>query len=164
MIRYRRVAIAVFALAALLVGSAIASGAASVKIINFTGKYSGNATVNISGDLATIKATGTGSGVPIGKGTLTGGGTGDSSQQPCVPWGGTGVLTGAKKTKVTFKMLPGAKGCGDEEGNVFSIVAYAQVTKATGTLAKAKGKLKVTGIYDHEAGTFSVKFSGKLKK
>ena len=47
---------------------------------------------------------------------------------------------------------------------MFSIVGKAQVTKATGTLAKAKGTLKVTGVYDRGAGTFSAKLSGKLTK
>ena len=152
------------ALMAALIGSAIASGAASVKTIPFTAKYAGTATVKLNGDVADISATGTGKGVPIGAGKITGIGTGDSSQQPCVPWGGTGVMTGTKSTKVMFKVLPGSQGCGDQEGNVFSIVGYVQVTKATGTLAKAKGKLKITGVYDRGAGTFSVKFSGKLKK
>ena len=154
---------ALLALTAILVGSAVASGAAGVKTITFTAKYSGNATVKLTGDVANISATGTGSGVPIGAGKITGIGTGDSSQQPCVPWGGTGLMKGTKGT-VAFKILPGSQGCGDEQGNLFSIVGKAQVTKATGTLAKAKGTLKLTGVYDREAGTFSAKFSGKLKK
>lgn len=155
---------ALLMLGALLVGSAIASGAGSVKIVNFTAKYAGKATVKVTGDVADISATGAGTGTPIGPGKVTGVGTGDTSQQPCVPWTGTGVMTGTKNTKVTFKMLPGSQGCGDEQGNVFSIVGRAQVTKATGKLAKAKGTLKLTGVYDRGAGTFSAKFSGKLKQ
>jgi hypothetical protein len=165
MIRYRKFAAAAgVAVAALLVGSTMASGAAGVKIVSFSAKYAGNATVKVNGNVADISATGLGTGTPIGKGKLTGTGTGDTSQQPCVPWGGTGLMAGTKKTKVYFKMLSGSQGCGDEEGNLFSINAKAQVTKATGTLAKAKGTLKVTGVYDKSAGTFSAKFSGKLKK
>lgn len=164
MSKYRKFAIGLVALTALLIGSAIASGAASVKIVNFSAKYSGNATVKVTGDVADISATGTGVGTPIGPGKLTGKGTGDSSQQPCVPWGGTGLLTGTKNTKVYFKMLSGSQGCGDEEGSLFSIVGKAQVTKATGKLLKAKGTLKVTGTYDRGAGTFTAKFSGKLKQ
>lgn len=164
MTRIQTIASALAALSALLIGAAVASGAASVKVVNFSAKYSGTATVKVSGDVADISATGTGTGVPIGPGKLAGSGTGDATQQPCVPWGGTGVLSGTKSTKVFFKMLSGSQGCGDEQGNVFSIVAKAQVTKATGKLAKAKGTLKVTGIYDRGAGTFTAKFSGKLKK
>ena len=151
------------ALMAVLIGSAIASGAAGVKTIPFTAKYAGDATVKVNGDVADISATGTGTGVPIGVGKITGTGTGDTSQQPCVPWSGTGLMKGTKAT-VAFKILPGSQGCGDEQGNVFSIVGKAQVTKATGALAKAKGTLKLTGVFDRSAGTFSAKFSGKLTK
>jgi hypothetical protein len=79
-----------------------------------------------------------------------------------VPWIGTGVLKGTKGT-VAFKVIPGSVGCGDDGGTV-SINAKAQVTKATGKLAKAKGTLKLTGVYDRNAGTFSATFSGKLKQ
>jgi hypothetical protein len=163
--RSRTVATALVALTALLVGSAIASGAAGVKTINFTAKYSGNATVKVTGDVVdSISAKGKGTGVPIGRGTVTGLGKGEAKQQACNAWSGTGVLKGTKSTTVKFKMLPGTQACGDEEGNSFSVVGYAQVTKATGKLAKAKGKLKVTGFFDRGAGTFSAKFAGKLKQ
>ena len=105
----------------------------------------------------------TGAGVPIGAGTITGVGTGDATQQACNAWGGTGLLKGTKGS-IAFKMLPGTQGCGDDQGNVFSLSGYAVVTKATGKLAKAKGKLKVTGTYDRGAGTFTAKFTGKLKR
>ena len=103
---------ALLALIAVLVGSAMAIGAASVKTVPFTAKYSGNATVKVTGNVADISATGTGTGVPIGAWKLTGIGTGDTSQQPCVPWGGTGLMKGTKGT-VAFKILPGSQGCGD---------------------------------------------------
>jgi hypothetical protein len=150
-------------LAAMLVGSAVASGAAGVKIINFTAKYAGNATVKQTGDTVDISAKGRGTGLPIGKGTITGIGTGEAKSQACNAWSGKGLLKGTKGT-ITFKMLPGTQACGDEDATFFSVVGYAQVTKATGKLAKAKGKLKVTGSYDRGAGTFSVKFAGKLKQ
>jgi hypothetical protein len=38
------------------------------------------------------------------------------------------------------------------------------VLKATGKLAKAKGTLKFTGVFDRDGGTFTVKFSGQLKR
>ena len=161
MTRFRFIAVALVALAALLVGAAIASGAASVKIINFSAKYNGTATVKVTGEVVdSIAAKGTGTGIPIGKGTITGLGKGEAKPQPCNNWGGTGVLKGTKGT-ITFKMLAGTQGCGDEEGKVFSIAGRATVTKATGKLAKAKGNLKVTGGFDHGEGTFAVKFTGK---
>jgi hypothetical protein len=36
--------------------------------------------------------------------------------------------------------------------------------KATGKLLRAKGTLKLTGVYSHDDGSFSVKVSGKLTK
>jgi hypothetical protein len=164
MTRYRPIAIALVAMAALLVGAAVASGAASVKIINFSAKYNGTATVKVTGEVVdSIAAKGTGTGLPIGKGTITGLGKGEAKQQACNDWSGTGLLKGSKGT-IAFKMLPGTQGCGDEDGKFFSLTGYALVTKATGKLAKAKGKLKVTGSYDRDAGTFSAKFAGKLKQ
>jgi hypothetical protein len=148
-------------LAALAAGAP--AGASSAKRVAFTAKYSGTAVTQATDNIVAISATGKGAGVPIGKGTLTGKGTADSSVRPCVPFGGTGVMTGTKKTKVTFKLVTDSKGCGDEDGEVFSLVGHVTVVKATGKLAKAKGTLKFTGTYDRNAGTFSVKFTGTLK-
>ena len=38
------------------------------------------------------------------------------------------------------------------------------VVKGFGKLANARGKLKITGVYDRGKGTFSVKFAGTLTK
>ena len=162
MTRSRMMLIALLVTGALLTGAAIAQGAAGVKIISFTGKYTGTATVKRTGDVADISAKGTGVATAIGAGTIVGVGKGDTSQQPCASWEGTGTLTGKKGT-IAFKILPGSQACGDEGGTA-SIVAKAQVVKATGVLKKATGTLKVTGQYDDNAGTFSAKFSGKLKQ
>lgn len=154
------------ALAAAMLASATVALAAPVKTIPFTGSYSGQASTKVDEGttVANISATGTGKGTLIGAGKLTGAGTGDSSQQPCVPFGGTGKLTGVAGTTIAFKVLTTSKGCGDEGGHVFSLKGYATVLKATGKLAKAKGQLKFTGIYDRDGGTFTVKFTGLLKK
>ena len=101
------------------------------------------------------------------KGTMSyivGHGTVDSSQQPCVPFGGTGKITGTAGTTITYKLAPGASSCGDEGGHNFSITAHLIVVKATGKLATAKGTLKLTGAYSHDDGSFSVKVTGKLTK
>jgi hypothetical protein len=150
------------AFAALTV-AAVASAALPIKNVPFTANYSGQASTKVDGTTASISTTGTGLGTLIGAGKITSAGTGDSSQQPCVPFGGTGTMTGAKGT-VAFKLTSGSSGCGDEGGHVFSVKGYATVTKATGKLLKAKGILKFTGIYNRDDGTFSVKFTGTLKK
>jgi hypothetical protein len=59
-------------------------------------------------------------------------------------------------------MASGSQGCGDEAGEVFSVTGRIIVTGGAGTYKKAKGNLKITGIYDRSKGTFSVKLTGKL--
>ncbi|MDQ1725154.1 MAG: hypothetical protein QOG52_2182, partial [Frankiaceae bacterium] len=86
-----------------------------------------------------------------------------SDQQPCVPFGGTGKLTGASGS-ITFTVPNASKGCGDEGGHIFSLKGTATVLKATGKLLRAKGSLRFTGVYDRDGGTFTVKFTGLLHK
>ncbi len=153
--------ISLVAVAAAALAAASAASALPTKIVPFTAKYSGQASTKVDGNVANISATGTGLGTLIGAGKVTGVGTGDSSQQPCVPFGGTGSMTGAKGS-VFFKVISSSKGCGDEGGHVFSLKGTATVLRATGKLAKAKGTLRFTGVYDRDGGTFSIKFIGTL--
>jgi hypothetical protein len=154
------VALTVMALTA--VTAATALSAAQTKIV-FAGKYAGTATTKVDGNTATIAATGKGTATQIGVGSITGLGAGDTSQQPCIPFNGTGKLTGKTGT-ITFKVLPGSSSCGDEGGHNFTITSHLAVLKATGKLLKAKGTLKLTGAYSHDDGSFSVKVSGTLTK
>jgi len=147
--------------AAVVVGTAWAGTAGEAKIVPFTAKYAGTATVKITDGVADIAATGPGVGPLIGKGKITGKGKGDTTQQPCVPFTGPGVMTGTKGN-LSFTVLPGSSGCGDEEGNVFSVSGRAKVLKGTKAFKRAKGTLKFTGVYDRGQGTFSIKFTGKL--
>ena len=157
--------ISILALIVALVAAATAGSALSRSstLIIFTGKYAGQASTQVDGNIATISAHGTGKGTLIGVGSITGLGTGDSSQQPCVPFGGTGKIKGTAGT-ISFKLLTGASGCGDEGGHTFAITAHLTVVKATGKLLRAKGTLKLTGVYNHDDGSFSVKVTGKLTK
>lgn len=150
------------AIAAVVVGVAWAgTEAGNAKIVPFTAKYAGTATVKITDGVADIAANGVGAGTPIGKGKITGKGKGDSTQQPCVPFTGPGSMTGTKGN-LNFMVLSGSTGCGDEEGNVFSVSGRAKVLKGTKLFRTAKGTLKFTGVYDRGQGTFSIKFTGKL--
>ena len=147
-------------IAAVVVGAAWAGTASEAKIVPFTAKYAGTAVVKVTDGVADIAASGVGTGVPIGKGKITGKGTGDTNQQPCVPFTGPGVMTGTKGN-LSFQVVTGS-GCGDEEGNVFSVQGRAKVLKGTKLFKKVKGTLKFTGVYDRGQGTFSIKFTGKL--
>ena len=158
--RISMLVLAVAALAAVTAGSALAK---KPIVVPFSGTYAGQASTQVNGSLATISAQGTGKGTLIGAGSIAGLGTGDSSQQPCVPFGGTGTIKGAAGT-IAFKLVQGANGCGDEGGHTFTVTARLTVVKATGKLAKAKGTLKLTGVYNHDNGSFTVKVAGKLTK
>lgn len=152
-------------LAALVISLVAAAGASALasKTVAFSGTYAGQASTKVDGNTATISASGAGKST-IGAGKIVGNGTGDSSQQPCVPFGGTGTISGTGGT-IAFKVTPGSNGCGDEGGHTFSITAHLVVVKTTGKLlAKAKGTLKLTGVYNHDDGSFTVKVSGNLTK
>jgi len=148
------------ALVALLAAVSTA-GAVTPKKIAFTASYSGTAAAQVNDNVADITANGSGTGTLLGASKITGAGKGDASVQPCVPFTGPGTMTGPGG-KLGFSVISGSTGCGDEQGQVFSISGKANVTSATGKLKKAKGTLKFTGIYDRNAGTFSVKFKGTL--
>lgn len=150
---------AVTALALVIAAVAVAA----TKPVAFVGTYKGTATTNQTDNTVAISANGTGTGTLIGSGKITGAGTGDTSQRPCVPFTGTGSMKGAKGT-IIFKVNPGATSCGDDAGQLFSFTGKAAVLKATGALLKAKGTLKMTGTYDRSSGAFSVKFKGLLVK
>ncbi|HEY6960612.1 MAG TPA: hypothetical protein VI408_01850 [Gaiellaceae bacterium] len=155
--------LAITTMTAALVLAAVALGAtAATKPVAFVGKYSGTAVTKQQDKTVDITANGTGTGTLIGAGKITGTGTGDTSQQPCVPFTGTGAITGAKGT-IAFKVIPGSTSCGDESGQTFNFVGKAVVTKATGKLLKKKGTLRFTGTYDRSSGNFSSKFTGTLK-
>jgi hypothetical protein len=148
------------ATAAVVVGAAWAGTEAdSVKVIPFAAAYAGTATTKVTDDVVDIVANGVGAGIPIGKGRITGKGKG-LKQEPCVPFTGPGSMTGTKGN-INFMVVPGSEGCGGE-GDSVSIVGRAKVTKGTKLFLRAKGTLKFTGVYDSAAGTFKVKFTGKL--
>lgn len=140
-----------------------AFAATTVTKVPFIAKYTGTAVTKQTDNVVDITANGTGKATLLGAGKVTGLGKGDSSVRPCVPFSGTGSMKGPGGV-ITFKVNPGTAGCGDDAGQLFSITGKASVLKATGKLAKAKGTLKMTGIYDRSSGAFSVKFSGTLTK
>ena len=147
--------------------SAVAGTAAQSKIVPFTASFKGAAAVTVTDQVASISTTGAGVGTValMGAAKLTGAGTGSTAgvgaDNPCVEFTGTGSMTGVKG-KLTFKVVQGSQGCGDETGQSFTVAGRATVIKGTGRLAKAKGTLKLTGTYDRGAGTFTAKFTGKL--
>ena len=148
---------------AAVVAVVIVGVAFATTTVAFVATYSGTAVTKATDNVVAITANGAGKGTLLGAGKVTGVGTGDSAQRPCVPFTGTGTMKGAGGTSV-FKVNPAANSCGDDAGQLFSISGKATVVKATGKLLKAKGTLKMTGTYDRSSGAFSVKFKGALVK
>jgi hypothetical protein len=136
--------------------------AAKAKTVAFTATYSGTAVVQTTDSSAAIQASGTGSGTNLGASKITGNGSANTTIQPCAPFTGPGTMTAANGTKLAFAVTSGSQGCGDDQGQVFSLSGKAKVTSGAGKLAKAKGTLRFSGVYDRGAGTFTVKFTGTL--
>lgn len=149
------------AAAALALAVLVAGALAAKKPVSFSAKYTGTAVTQQTDNTVAITANGTGSGT-LGAGKVTGTGTADSSVRPCIPFTGTGSLTGPSGV-VQFKVVPGASGCGDDAGQVFTFTGKAQVLKTTGKYAGVKGLLRITGTFDRSSGAFSSKFTGLLK-
>ena len=155
----RKLSILVVALLVVAVAAAVAT--AAKKPIAFTGKYTGTATTKTADTTATINANGTGTGTLLGAGKITGAGTADTAQRPCLPFTGTGKMSGAGGV-IIFKVNPASTACGDDAGQLFSFTGKAAVLEGTGKLIKAKGTLKMTGTFDRSSGAFTAKFTGSL--
>ena len=152
--------------ATLLLLAVVATGALAGKKpapVAFTGTYSGTATTQQSDQTVTINANGTGSGTLIGAGKIVGNGIGSTASQPCVPFTGPGSMSGPGGS-ISFKVIAGSQGCGDQQGESFTVSGKATVTSATGKLAGRKGLLRFTGTYDRTSGAFTAKFRGSLTK
>ena len=160
--RIPSVVVAVTAAAALMAGSAFAVPAAVGKMIAFKATYTGKAVVRINGSKADIaSAAATGTATLLGRSKLSGKGAGIGAD-PCGTFGGPGSITGVGG-KLNFVIAPtGGSACGDEGGQVFSLVGRATVKGGTGRYLKAKGTFKFTGTFDRGSGAFAVKFVGTL--
>jgi plastocyanin len=164
-IRIGAVTVAGLLAMAIVVGVALAGRSTAGDVVKFKAAYAGKASAKVTDNVADISAEGPGTATVIGASRVSGTGTGDASRQPCVPFTGNGVMKASSgATTLRFSVLPGSSGCGDEAGKVFSISGKAKITGGTGAMAGATGTLKLTGIYDRGAGTFSVKFSGSVTR
>jgi hypothetical protein len=150
--------IAATGVAALCVGPAVGSS------INFTGTYSGKVTEVVNGNAVTATPKGKGKATLIGRGTMTGTVAGTTSNPPCTPLSGPGILKGTRGT-LKLKLLTGSRACaaGSDDQNNISFSGYARVTGGTGALKRATGKLHYSGHYDRGTGAFNVKLTGTLK-
>jgi hypothetical protein len=157
-----------FVVAAVVAGlvAAASGGLAATpkpKTVAFKGAYAGQVTEKVDGTNVTGLANGAGASTVVGKGKLIGTASGTTANPPCSPLNGTGTLTGPKgNLKVSLLTTSRACAASAEDQDNISIVGDAKANGGTKIFRKAKGKLHFSGHYDRKAGTFSVKFSGKL--
>jgi hypothetical protein len=143
-------------------GTAIAA-APKPKTVTFKGTYAGQVTEKVDGDNVTGLTNGAGVSTVVGKGKLLGVAAGTTANPPCSPLNGTGSITGPKgNLKVSLLTTSRACAASQDDQNNISVSGDAKVTGGTLKFRKAKGKLHFSGSYDRGAGTFSVKFTGKL--
>jgi hypothetical protein len=145
-----------------LVGTAFAGGAAT-KPVAFASTFNGKAVVVVNGTAATISSVkGAGTGVPLGKQTLTGTGAGTQSD-PCPLFGGKATIT-TKTGKLNFVVKPATgNACTDEAGQEFALSGTASFTGGTLKYKKVKGTFRFAGSYNRGTGVFSAKFKGTYK-
>jgi hypothetical protein len=134
----------------------------SAKLTPFTAAFAGRAVVRATSDAtAVINATGAGKGNVVGASKITGIGAGFQGD-PCSTFTGKGTMTG-KLGKLNFTLNPGAKACSaSSDPNKNAITATAKVTGGTLKFRKARGTLKITGIYDRGTGKFTATFKGAI--
>lgn len=150
------------ALAALAAGSAVAASSTQLgKAVAFSGSYSGTAATKVVSSVVTVRASGTGTGTVLGASKVSGDGTGNSSNPPCVPFTGPGAFTGSGGT-LKFTVISGSSACGDSQNINYTVNGTAKFAGGTGKFANAKGTLMFTGKFSRSSGAFTAKFTGSL--
>jgi hypothetical protein len=156
--------------AILVLGLALAAAltaAAFAKSTPFTASYSGTVTEKVNGQVVTATTKGTGKGTLIGKSTISGlvtANTSSAQDSGCAPFNGPGTIVGTGgKMKVT--VLTGSRGCAvsQDDQNSINVSGNVKVSGGTSKWKAAKGTLHFSGHYDRGSGAFTVKLTGTLK-
>jgi heat shock protein HslJ len=144
-----------------VIAAAIAAASAFAATAPLALSFAGRAVVVASGDSGTITVTGKGTSKLTGKATIAAKGTAFDGK-PCATFFGTGTIKAADGSTIKFKGLAGSKVCTGADETKNAVNAKVTVNGGTKRFAKAKGTLTITGNYNRTAGTYTVKFSGKL--
>jgi hypothetical protein len=147
-----------------LAAAAIVAGTALAHATAFSATYKGTVTEKVNGQTVTATVRGSGTGTPLGRGTISGTVVATTApDSPCAPFRGPGVISG-KNGKLKVTVVPTSRGCaaGEDDRNNISVAGSVKVTGGTGKYRKARGTLRFTGHYDRGSGAFSVKLKGTL--
>jgi hypothetical protein len=143
---------------------------ARAKVVAFTGRYKGDASLLINNGAVTISSvTGKGTGTLVGPSTIIGKGSSSSTAQ-CDPFTGTGSITGASAKLSLHVVESKSTGCSSGESGPVT-VTFSGLAVVTGGSAKASGAsgslkfngtLKLGGTSGSQNGSYSVVLTGKL--
>ena len=151
------------AMALVTVATTAVAATPKPKIATVKGAYTGKVTEKVDGSNVSALTAGIGAITVVGKGKLVGTVTGTTANPPCSPLAGSGSITGPKgNLKVTLASTSRACAASEDDQNNITVSGNAKVTGGTLQFKKAKGTIHFSGPYDRKAGTFSVKFTGKL--
>ena len=151
------------AVAAVAVLAALATSVAFAAPSPFTATYSGKVTERVDGQTVYAAGTGTGRGTLVGKSSIRGSVIGSTSNPPCAPFAGPASIKSAKGVMKLKVLRSSSRACGSEEDQTnISISGNASVLRGTGKFKKAKGTVHFSGRYNRKAGTFTLKFRGKV--
>jgi hypothetical protein len=148
----------------LVVAAGVAFAAApKPKTVTFKGSYAGQVTEKVNGADVSGLASATGTSTAVGAGTVTGTVAGTTSNPPCSPLTGKGVLSG-RKGKLKLSLLSTSRACAASATDQNSVTFSGDAKVMGGTLKfkKAKGTIHFSGNYDRTSGAFNAKFTGKL--
>lgn len=143
------------------------------KTVQFTGHYTGTASLLIVNDSATGSVSGSGTGTLIGASKVAGSGSTGTATATCpspIPFSGTGSLTGAAG-KITFTVIRSqSSGCSSGESGSVTITfsGVLDATGGTGVARGASGHLSFKGTMHlgnttgHQSGSYKVTLHGSL--
>jgi hypothetical protein len=141
------------------VGATASPVARAAAKVAFSGKYSGHASVTVSGTSVTISSvTGTGTATD-GMTKLAGANGSGTTSGTCAFFSGPGTLSGTGG-RLSLAVKSSSSGCGSS--NQISVKGSATVKGISGKLKKAKGTVTFTGTYNKTTGNFTITISGPL--
>jgi hypothetical protein len=128
---------------------------------SFTATYTGHGSGTVSGTSASGSVTATGRGT-VGRGTLTGSGSGVFTSATCLVFSGAAVLKGTRGS-ITLAAHRAQACAASADANSVSFSGSARVTRGTSTFAHARGTVSFTGTYVRETSAVTISLRGRIR-
>jgi hypothetical protein len=127
----------------------------------FTASYTGHGSGTVSGTSASGSVTATGHGT-VGRGTLTGSGSGVFTSTTCLVFSGTAVLKGTRGS-ITLAAHRAQACAGSATANSVSFSGSARITGGTSTFKHARGTISFTGTYLRQTSVVTISLRGRIR-